>query len=149
MCECSRDSGKTAHTLWLVWALTERTCRVYAHCVHVREHWKLWRDCTHANARPSIDWWNMPYVCLFCACVRSVKALARLHACLGLSKHWLIKDAMYTPILFMCESSEGSGKTACILSLVWVLTERICHMDVMEMLSTNTTTREIETNAMN
>ena len=67
----------------------------------------------------------MPYVRPFCACVRAVKSLVRLHACLSFFEHWLIKETINTPILCMCESSEGSGKTANLLSLVWALTERI------------------------
>ena len=77
MCESSKGSGKTAHTLRHVWALAERICRMNAHLVYVREQWRLWLDGTNAQARQSIDWWNMPYVCPFCACVRAVKALAR------------------------------------------------------------------------
>ena len=57
-------------------------------------------------------------------CARAVKALARRYECSGASEHWLMKYALCTPILRMCESSEGSGKTAWILSLDWVLTER-------------------------
>ena len=32
------------------------------------------------------------------------------------------------PFLCMCESSEGSVKSACMLRLVWEFTERICRM---------------------
>ena len=128
MCESREGSGKTAWILSLVWVLAERICRMYALFAHVREQWRLWRDCTHAQASLSIDWWNMPYVCPFCVCVRAVKALARRYECSGASEQWLVKYAVCTPILRMCESGEGSGKTAWILSLVWVLTERICRM---------------------
>ena len=81
MYESSEGSGKTACILGLVWALTEKNCHMYAHFVHVREEWRLWQDCTHAKARLSNNWKNMPYVRPFCACVRAVKALVRLHAC--------------------------------------------------------------------
>ena len=137
-CESSEGSGKTACILNLVWVLTERKwpyVRPICACAKaVKALAKLqpcsgaWRNCNRAQARLSIDWWNMQYVPQFCACVRAVKALVRLHACYGLFEHWLIKYAIYTPILCMCENSEGSGKTACKLSLVWALTEKICHM---------------------
>ena len=39
-----------------------------------------WQDCTHSKARLSINWRNMPYVRPFCAFVKAVKALVRLHA---------------------------------------------------------------------
>ena len=56
MCESSEGSGETACTLRRVWAFTDGICHMYAHFVHVREQWRLWRDCTHANASLSIDW---------------------------------------------------------------------------------------------
>ena len=95
MCESSRSSWKTAHTLRLVWAFTEGICRMYAHFAHVREQWTLWLDCMHTKSCLSIDWQ---------------------------------KYSIFTPILCMCESSRGSGKTAHTLRLVWALTERICRM---------------------
>ena len=63
-----------------------------------------------------------------CACARAVKALVRLHVCSGASEHLLIKYAICTLILCMCESSEGSGQTARMRRLVWALTDRICHI---------------------
>ena len=56
MCESSEGSGETACTLRRVWAFTDGICYMYAHFVHAREQWRLWRDCTHANASLSIDW---------------------------------------------------------------------------------------------
>ena len=56
MCESSEGSGETACTLRRVWAFTDGICHMYAHFVHVREQWRLWRDCTYANASLSIDW---------------------------------------------------------------------------------------------
>ena len=56
MCESSEGSGETACTLRRVWAFTDGICHMYAHFVHAREQWRLWRDCTHANASLSIDW---------------------------------------------------------------------------------------------
>ena len=129
MCESSKGSGKTAHTLRHVWALAERICRMNAHFVYVREQWRLWLDGTNAQARQSIDWWNMPYVRPFCAFVRAVKALARLHEYLVSSEYWLKEYAVCTPILRMCESSKGSGKTTHTLRHVWALAERICRMN--------------------
>ena len=125
MCESLEGSGETARMLRHVWALTDKRCHKHTHFVHVREQWRLWHDCMHTKSRLSIDWLNMPYVRPFCACARAVKALARRYECSGTSEHWLMKYAVCTPILCICESSEGSGKTAWILSLVWVLAERI------------------------
>ena len=56
----------------------------------------------------------------------------------------MIKDAIHILILFMCESSEGSGKTACILSLVCVLTERICCMDATANNHNNSSNHALE-----
>ena len=56
MCESSEGSGETACMLRRVWAFTDGICHMYAHFVHAREQWRLWRDCTHANASLSIDW---------------------------------------------------------------------------------------------
>ena len=41
----------------------------------------------------------------------------------GASEHLLIEYAICTPILCMCESSEGTDKTACMLLLVCALAE--------------------------
>ena len=73
-----QDCMHTRSRLSIDW---KKKCHMYAHFVHVREQWRLWQDCTHAKARLSINWKNMPYVRPFCACVRAVKALVRLHAC--------------------------------------------------------------------
>ena len=128
MCESSEGSGKTSYTPRFVWALTERICHMYAHFVHVREQLRLWQDYTDAKARLSFDWKNMPYERPFCACATARKVLARQYACSDAYEHWLMEYAICTPISCTYECSEDSGKTACILSLVWVLTERICRM---------------------
>ena len=127
MCESSRGSWKTAHTLRLVWAYTEGICRMYAQFAHVREQWTLWLDCMHTKSRLNIDWQNIPYLRPFCACARAVEALARLHTRLGSSEHWLKEYAVCMPILRMCESSEGSGEAARMLRLVWALTDKRNH----------------------
>ena len=80
--ESSEGSGETACMLRRVWAFTDGICQMYAHFVHVREQWRLWWDCMYGQVRLSINWWNMPNVCPFCAWARPVKALTRLHACL-------------------------------------------------------------------
>ena len=59
----------------------------------------------------------MPYIDSFCACARAVNALARLNACLGLSKHCLIGYAI-SCVVYRFESSECSGETASMLRLV-------------------------------
>ena len=64
-----------------------------------------------------------------CACARAVKDLVRLHVRSGVYEHSLMEYAICTPILCMCESSEGSGETARMLMLVWALTDRICHIN--------------------
>ena len=128
MCESSECSGETERMLRLVQALPDRICHIYTRFVQVWEQSLLWRDYKHAKTRLRFHWKNMPYVCPFCACARAVKALTRLHICTGASENWLIEYAICSPILCMCESSEGSDKTACMLLLVWALAERICHM---------------------
>ena len=80
MCESSEGSGETACILRHVLALTDEICHMYAHLLHARVQWGLWRDCMYVQARLSIYWWNMPCVHPFCACARAVKALTRLHA---------------------------------------------------------------------
>ena len=129
MCESSSGSCKTAHTLRHVWALAERIFHMNAHLVYVWDQWRLWLDGTNAQARQSIDWWNMPYVRPFCACVRAVMALARLHEYLVSSEYLLKEYAVCTPILRMCERSKSSGKTAHTLRHVWALAERIYRMN--------------------
>ena len=161
MCACARAVKALAKTVRMLRrvrgtsALAERICRMNAHFVYVREQWRLWLDGTNAQARQSIDWWNMPHVweqwrlwqdCMntksrlsidwknmpyvrpFCACARAVKALARLHACSGESEHWLMEYAVCMPILCMCKRSDGSGETARMLKLVWALTDKRCHV---------------------
>ena len=70
----------------------------------------------------------MPYIHPFCTSLRAVIALARLQACQDSSEISLKEYAICMPILCMCESSEGSDKTAHMHRRVWELTDRICHM---------------------
>ena len=77
-----------------------------------------WRDCKHAKARLRIHRKKTPYICPFCAYAKAVKALVGLHTCACASEHLLVEYAICTPILCMCESSEGTDKTACMQLLV-------------------------------
>ena len=119
-CICINSICKHAKTL--TWFF------VYIHFVNVRAAKALTRLCACSGA--SEHWLKeyAVYVRPFCACVRAVKALARLHTCSSCAfENRLLEYTICTPILCMCESSEGSGETACMLRLVWALTDKICH----------------------
>ena len=91
-------------SLWRVWASTDRICHMYAHFVHVWEQWRHWQDSMHVTSSLCIAWKNMSYI---------------------------------RPFMCMCESSEGSGETACMLMLVRALTDRMCHIHWTEVISSH------------
>ena len=126
MCESSEGSGETARMLRLVWTrinmyyiwAISHHFGTYCICINsVCKHthtltWsdslstfilsmcmlqRLCRDYSHAQARLSIDWKNLPYVHPFCAFVRAVKALARLHTCSCASENWLLECTACAP----------------------------------------------------
>ena len=124
MCESSEGSDKTAHMHRRVWELTDRIC----HMLPILCMYESSEGSDKTACMLLLVWALAERICHMythlCACASAVKALVSS----GVSEHSLIKYAICTPIMCMCESSESSGETARMLRLVWALNARICYI---------------------